>query len=384
MPPHEEPIQYRSASTTGSDFSTDSFGADFCKGIPKAELHLHVEGTLEPDHMFALAQRNSVTLPYSSVEAVREAYQFSNLQEFLDLYYQAANVLVEACDFEELLYNYLVRAKADGVVRAEVFFDPQTHTHRGIQFDVFMAGFTKAIQRAEQELNISVALIMCFLRHLSPEDALKTWHESQPYLGDGTIIIGVGLDSSEADRPPELFTEVFELARTAGLRLVAHAGEEGPPEYIISALKDLGIERIDHGVRCEEDPALLEELAQSQTALTVCPFSNLELKVIDTLASSNIKRLLDRGIAVTINSDDPAYFGGYIAENYRATAEALDMTQDDIVKVARTSLEAAFAPGESKKRWLAQLDLYVKEANKEGFNFQVEEVERSDPVLVST
>ena len=368
MPPHEPPqqqLQFRTASSSmgGSEFSVNTIGADFCQGIPKAELHLHIEGTLEPEHMFALAQRNGVALPYPDIEAVRAAYQFSNLQEFLDLYYKGAAVLLHECDFEELMFNYLIRAKADGVVRAEVFFDPQTHTHRGVGFAVFMKGFTKAIKRAEKELGISVALIMCFLRHLPPEDALKTWHESQPYVKDGTIL-GVGLDSSEKNYPPALFTEVFGLAAKAGLKLVAHAGEEGPPEYIVSSLKDLGVHRIDHGVRCEEDEALLDELVKSQIALTVCPFSNLELKVIDKLEDANLKRLLDRGIAITINSDDPAYFHGYIAENYRATAEALGMTQEDVIKVARTSLEASFAPEEQKKMWLDQLDAFVRESNK--------------------
>lgn len=365
MPPHETQAPFRAASSgASSEYSVCSLGAaDFCQRLPKAELHVHIEGTLEPEHMFALAQRNGIAIPYQTTQDVRKAYQFSNLQEFLDLYYQGAAVLVKECDFDELMYHYLVRAKADGVVRAEIFFDPQTHTHRGIAWDVFMNGFQTAIRRAERELGMSVALIMCFLRHLPPADALTTWHASQAYVSNNTIL-GVGLDSSEKDYPPELFIEVFALARSAGLKLCAHAGEEGPPEYIVSSLQDLGIHRIDHGVRCEEDPTLLEELVQSQMALTVCPFSNLELKVIDKLENSNVKRLLDRGIAVTINSDDPAYFGGYIAENYRATAEALDMTQEDVVKVARTSLEASFAPEPQKRVWLAELDAYVREVNK--------------------
>ena len=362
MPPRN-PRPYRTTSSVASEFSVNSAGADFCTRIPKAELHVHIEGSLEPEMMFALAKRNRVALPYDTVEEVREAYSFQDLQEFLDLYFQGAAVMVHVADFEDVLYAYLCRAHADGVCRAELFFDPQTHTRRGVTFSTFMEGFRKAMQRARHEFGISTALIMCFLRHLSSEDALQTWQEASPYVQDGTII-GVGLDSTELGIPPEKFKQVFALAKQTGLRAVAHAGEEGPPEYVVKALDELGVERVDHGVRAEEDEKLVERLVESQIALTVCPFSNVALKVFDRLEDHNVKRLLDRGVAVTINSDDPAYFGGYIAENYRATAEALELTQDEVVKLARMSLESSFATKEEKAGWLSKLDQYVREANK--------------------
>ena len=330
---------------------------EFIRGLPKAELHLHIEGTLEPEMMFDLAARNDVALPYASVDEVRAAYRFSDLQSFLDIYYQACAVLLAQQDFYDLMYAYLRRAHADGVRRAEIFFDPQTHTERGVGFGVFMDGFTRAIDDAERELGISVGLILCFLRHLPARDAVATWHAAEPYRDR---ILGVGLDSSEAGFPPELFVEPYELARSAGMRLVAHAGEEGPAAYIVSALDTLGVERIDHGVRCEEDPALVDRLAAAGVPLTVCPLSNLELKVVDRLEDHGLKRLLDRGVKVMVNSDDPAYFGGYVVDNYRAVVAALGLDRADVVALARNSMESTFLDHEAQRRLLDELDRYVE------------------------
>ena len=330
--------------------------AGFARGLPKAELHLHIEGTLEPEMMFELAARNGIGLPFPDVDAIRAAYSFTDLQSFLDIYYQGAAVLVTEQDFDDLMSAYLRRAHADGVVRAEVFFDPQTHTERGIGFDVFMPGFLAAIDRAEAELGISVGLIMCFLRHLPSDDACETWEAARDYHD---VLLGVGLDSSEVGFPPDTFEEAYRRARTAGLRAVAHAGEEGPPSYINGALDHLGAERIDHGVRAEEDDEVLQRLVTNAIPLTMCPLSNLALKVIDRLEDHNLKRLMDRGAKVTINSDDPAYFGGYIGENYAATAVALNLTSTDLAAIARNSLEASFAPQSAKARWLEELDAYV-------------------------
>ena len=325
---------------------------DFVRGLPKAELHLHIEGTLEPEMLFALAERNGVELTYASVDDLRAAYAFSDLQSFLDIYYQGVDVLVTEQDFYDLMKAYLVRAHADGVRRAEVFFDPQSHTERGVGFDVFMEGFTRAMADAEAELGISVGLIMCFLRHLPPESALETWEQSAPYREH---LIAIGLDSSEVGNPPELFAEVYRRAREAGLHLVAHAGEEGPPEYVAASLDVLGVERIDHGVRSEEDPALLDRLAAQRIPLTMCPLSNLELRVFDDLGDHNLERLMDRGVVVTINSDDPAYFGGYVADNYVAIADALDLTDADLVRLAGNSIEASFLPDAAKAELRAEL-----------------------------
>ena len=326
--------------------------ASFVRSLPKAELHLHIEGTLEPEMMFNLADRNGIDLPFASVDEIRAAYEFSDLQSFLDIYYQGAAVLVTEQDFYDLMYAYLERAADDGVRRAEIFFDPQTHTERGIGFPVFMDGFTRAITDAEERRGISAALIMCFLRHLSGDEAIDTWHKAEPFADQ---IIGVGLDSGEVGNPPERFAQTYALARAAGLRSVAHAGEEGPPSYITGALDSLGAERIDHGVRCDEDPALVARLVDEQTPLTMCPLSNVKLRVFDRLEDHNLKRLLDRGIRVTINSDDPAYFGGYVLDNYVATAEALDLRREDLVTLARNSIEAAFLSSEEKAPLLAEL-----------------------------
>jgi len=330
--------------------------AGFVRGLPKAELHLHIEGTLEPEMLFELAGRNGVELPFEDEAAVRAAYSFTDLQSFLDIYYQGAAVLQTTQDFYDLMAAYLHRAHADGVRRAEMFFDPQTHTERDVGFDVFMEGFTAAMADAEAQCGISSALIMCFLRHLPGEAACETFRAAESWLDD---IIGVGLDSSEVDHPPEDFAEAYAMARAAGLRSVAHAGEEGPPAYITGALDALGAERIDHGVRCTEDPELVARLVAAQTPLTVCPLSNLALCVVDDLADHNLKRLLDAGLKVTINSDDPAYFGGYVADNYLAVAQALNLSRAELARCARNSLEACFAPEAQKQAWMAELDAYV-------------------------
>ncbi|MEE9415848.1 MAG: adenosine deaminase [Acidimicrobiales bacterium] len=333
----------RETPTTTEDFDV------WVRALPKAELHLHIEGSLEPELLFELAERNGISLPYSDVEAVRAAYSFSDLQSFLDIYYQGASVLRTEQDFHDLMAAYLQRAHADGVRRTEIFFDPQTHTERGIGFDVFMPGFTSAIESAEAELGISSGLIMCFLRHLPGAAAVETFHEAADHLDS---IIGVGLDSAEVGNPPEGFVEAFDLAAEAGLHRVAHAGEEGPPAYIWGALDALGVERIDHGVRSEDDPALLARLAEEQIPLTMCPLSNLELCVVGDLADHNIGRLLDQGLMVTINSDDPAYFGGYVGDNYLATAAALNLSRDQLTQLANNSIEASFATVDQKATWL--------------------------------
>jgi adenosine deaminase len=326
------------------------------RGLPKAELHLHIEGTLEPEMMFELAARNDVALPFASVAEVRDAYVFDDLQTFLDIYYQGAAVLQTEQDFFDLMYAYLDRVAADGVRRAEVFFDPQTHTERGIGFPVFMEGFLRAIDDAEERFGISTALILCFLRHLSGDEAVATWQEAAAYHDR---ILAVGLDSSEVGHPPEGFEEAYALAREAGLHTVAHAGEEGPPAYILGAIDVLGVERIDHGLRGEEDEEVIERLVVDGIPLTMCPLSNVKLRAFDRLENHNLKRLMDRGVRVTVNSDDPAYFGGYIGDNYVAVTEALGLSDDEVVRIARNSLEATFVPDEEKAALLAQFDAYI-------------------------
>jgi len=326
----------------------------FIRGLPKAELHLHIEGTLEPELMFDLAGRNGIELQFDSVDAVRAAYDFDNLQSFLDIYYQGAGVLITEQDFAELMRAYLERAVADGVVHAEIFFDPQTHTERGIDIGTVIGGLKKAMDEFSDR--ISTGLIMCFLRHLPGEAAVATFEHARPYLGD---LIGVGLDSSEVGNPPGRFVEAYDLARAAGLHVVAHAGEEGGPEYVWAALDYLGAERIDHGVQSEGDSGLVDRLVAEQVPLTVCPISNRQLRVFPDLRNHNLKRLLDRGVKVTINSDDPAYFGGYIAQNYLETAEALGMTRDDLAEVARNSIEACFLSPERRAELLGRLDDYL-------------------------
>jgi len=328
----------------------------FIRGIPKAELHLHIEGTLEPELMFALAARHGVGLPYASVEALRAAYQFDSLQSFLDLYYAGAAVLRDEDDFHALTMAYLRRAHDDGVVHVEIFFDPQTHTARGIAFAAAIDGIRRALADGEREFGISHRLILCFLRHLSAEDAMRTLEQALPYKD---AIVAVGLDSSERGHPPSKFSAVFERARREGFLTVAHAGEEGPPEYIIEALDLLKVARIDHGVRCEEDPALVERLARERIPLTVCPLSNVRLCVYESIEQHNLKRLLERGLCVTVNSDDPAYFGGYVVDNFLAVQRGLGLSKEDIRTLAANSIEASFLPPAQKRALRDRLDAYV-------------------------
>ncbi|WP_296949108.1 adenosine deaminase [uncultured Massilia sp.] len=324
------------------------------QAMPKAELHIHIEGSLEPELIFELAQRNGVSLPYPSVEALREAYAFTDLQSFLDIYYAGASVLITEQDFYDMTMAYLERAARDNVRHAEIFFDPQTHTARGIPFRTVVDG----IWRACQDGPISATLIMCFLRHLPESDAIATLEEALP-LRDK--IIGVGLDSSEVGHPPEKFARVFERARNLGLHLVAHAGEEGPPAYIESALDVLNVERIDHGVRILDDADLVARVARERMALTVCPLSNVKLRVFDVMGSHSLRRLLDAGLAVTINSDDPAYFGGYVNDNYLAAFDALPLDAGHARTLARNSFEAAFLEPEQKRAFLAEVDAFFNQ-----------------------
>lgn len=328
----------------------------FLNQLPKAELHMHLEGSLEPELMFKLAQRNQVSLPFDSVAAIRAAYEFSNLQDFLDIYYQGAHVLQTEQDFYDLTWAYLERCQQQNVRHVEPFFDPQTHTDRGIAFDTVINGIDRALQDAKQQLGISSYLIMCFLRHLSEEAAFATLEQALPYKNK---IVAVGLDSSEQGFPPSLFERVFAKARAEGLLTVAHAGEEGPPDYIIQALDLLKVKRIDHGVRCVEDPALVERLIQLQMPLTVCPLSNTKLCVFKTMAEHNILELLERGVKVTINSDDPAYFGGYMTENFIAVADTLNMSKAQALQLAQNSFAASFLPAAEKARWVNQLQNLV-------------------------
>ena len=328
----------------------------FIDALPKAELHLHIEGTLEPEMMFALAARNGVTLPYDSVEALRAAYDFANLQEFLDLYYQGMDVLREERDFRDLTRAYLERAAADTVLHAEIFFDPQAHTARGITFETVLNGIHGALEEGARDLGVTSRLILCFLRHLSQEEALATLEQALPHRDR---IHGVGLDSSEVGHPPAKFEEVFRRAREAGFRLVAHAGEEGPADYVRESLDLLKIERVDHGNRSLDDPALVERLAAARVPLTVCPLSNLKLAVVGDLADHPLKTMMDRGLFVTVNSDDPAYFGGYVNENYHAVAAALGLTRADLATLARNSFEAAFLEPAEKGVLSTRLDAYL-------------------------
>ena len=334
----------------------DSSLEAFVRGLPKAELHLHIEGSLEPEMAFALARKNGVSLPYPSVEALRAAYSFQNLQSFLDIYYAGASVLIDAQDFYALTRAYLEKARAQGVIRAEIFFDPQTHTERGIAFETVLDGISRALRDGERELGLSSGLILCFLRHMSAESAMQTLEAALPFKDR---ILAVGLDSSEVGHPPSKFSEVFARARREGLITVAHAGEEGPPAYIFEALDDLQVSRIDHGVRSEEDEALCRRLVSSRTPLTVCPLSNVRLAVFKRMEDHNLKRLLDAGLCITINSDDPAYFGGYVLENYMAAQQALGLTRTDLTQLARNSIEASFLPATEKQRWQAEIDRYV-------------------------
>jgi adenosine deaminase len=325
----------------------------FLRELPKVELHVHVEGTLEPELMLELATRNGVRLPYGSVEEVRRAYQFTDLQSFLDLYYAGAGVLVTEPDFYDLTWAYLTRVAGQTVRHVELFFDPQAHTDRGVPFETVVTGLHRALADGERRLGISSKLILCFLRHLSADAAMTALEQALPFR---TWITGVGLDSSEVGHPPAKFARVFARARAEGFRAVAHAGEEGPPEYIWQALDVLGVERIDHGVRCLEDPRLVARLVAGRVPLTVCPLSNVRLRVFRTLEEHSLKRLLDAGLCVTVNSDDPAYFGGYVLENYRAVQAALGLTKAEVRRLARNAIEGSFLDGPARQALVAEID----------------------------
>lgn len=326
--------------------------------MPKAELHIHIEGSLEPELIFALAERNQVKLSYASVDDLRRAYAFKDLQSFLDIYYAGASVLLKEQDFFDMTWAYLQRAHADNVRHAEIFFDPQTHTERGIAFSTVINGIHRALQQAQAEWGMSGALIMCFLRHLSEEEAFAMLEQSLPYRDK---FIGVGLDSSERGHPPEKFARVFARCKKLGLHLVAHAGEEGPPQYIETALDVLHVERIDHGVRCLEDQALTQRLARERTALTVCPLSNIKLRVFDKMSDHNLAKLLEEGLAVTINSDDPAYFGGYINDNFVEAFAALPLERRHAYQLAHNSFAASFLDASAKQKYLQEVDAFFEQ-----------------------
>jgi adenosine deaminase len=339
-----------SAISTGTDLMNE-----FIRNMPKAELHIHIEGSLEPELMFEIARRNQIALRFDSVEELRNAYKFQDLQSFLDIYYEGARVLLREQDFYDLTRAYMERIFAEGVRHTEIFFDPQAHTARGVEFETVITGIRRALEDAEKRLGITSNIIMCFLRHLSAEAAMETLSESLPFR---KWIIGVGLDSSEVGHPPEKFRAVFDRAREHGFLTVAHAGEEGPPEYIWQALEELKVSRIDHGVRCVEDGRLVDKLVAEQVPLTVCPLSNVKLRVFNSIEEHNLKRLLDLGMCVTVNSDDPAYFGGYVAENIEAARVGLGLTVDDVYRLAKNSLAATFLQGDKKQELLRELDDY--------------------------
>jgi len=325
----------------------------YVRALPKAELHLHIEGTLEPEMMFALAQKHGVELPYASIEDLRRAYDFQDLQSFLDLYFAGANVLRDEDDFYAMTWAYLQKAHADGTVHVEIFFDPQTHTARGIAYETVLRGIHGALAQAQRSWGMTHRLIPCFLRHLSEEDAQAALDAALPYR---EYIAGVGLDSSEQGHPPSKFARVFERARSLGLVPVAHAGEEGPAAYIHEALDLLKVTRIDHGVRCEEDPELVARLARTRIPLTVCPLSNVRLCVVSRMDDHNIGRLLGQGLCVTINSDDPAYFGGYLVDNYVAVARSLKLDRAQLAQLARNSFEASLLGAAEKQAWMARVN----------------------------
>ena len=329
---------------------------DLLRRMPKAELHIHIEGSLEPELIFSMAARNRVTIPYASVEDLRKAYAFTNLQSFLDIYYAGASVLIAEQDFFDMALAYLQKAAADNVVHAEMFFDPQTHTARGVAMETVIKGLHRACERAQRELGVSATLILCFLRHLSEEEAFETLEQAMPFMGH---FIGVGLDSSEVGHPPEKFARVFARCRELGLHLVAHAGEEGPPAYVWTALDLLKVERIDHGVQSAKDPALMRRLAQDRIPLTVCPLSNLKLRVFPELADHNIGKLLEAGLVATINSDDPAYFGGYMNDNFVQTFAATGLTPAQAYQLAKNSFDASFIDASLQRKYVDLLDATV-------------------------
>jgi adenosine deaminase len=339
----------------------DSFDLkNLIQGIPKAELHLHIEGSFEPELMFEIAKRNNITLDYDSIESLKKAYKFNNLQEFLDIYYTGAQVLIHEQDFFDLTWAYLTKVHSQNVVHVEVFFDPQTHTDRGVEFDVVINGIYKALEKAKKELNISFKLIMSYLRHLSEEAAFKTLESSLPFKH---WIDGVGLDSSEKGNPPSKFVNVFEASAKHGYRLVAHAGEEGPADYIWEALDLLKVVRIDHGNRCLDDESLVQRLLEKNIPLTLCPLSNVELKVIQKMEDHPVAKMLDKGILATIHSDDPAYFGGYMNENYYETAKALNLSKDQLMQLAINAFEASWLSSEGKEKHIFEVKNYFNSLN---------------------
>ena len=325
-------------------------------GLPKIELHLHIEGTLEPELLFKLAKRNSIQLPFNSVNEVKKAYQFSNLQDFLDIYYQGAEVLLHKQDFYDLTWAYLLMCKQQNVMHVEPFFDPQTHTVRGVPFETIVSGIAEALADGKAKLGITSRLIMCFLRHLSEESAIETLKSSEQFTD---VIYGVGLDSAEMGNPPEKFINVFSKAKGMGYKLVAHAGEEGPASYIWSSLDVLNVQRIDHGIRAIDDPDLMLRLIESQMPLTICPLSNVKLRVFDTMASHTILDMLDLGVCVTVNSDDPSYFGGYMTENFLALYDSLELSRDQAIRLINNSIDASFAEGSRKKELSNLLQTYI-------------------------
>lgn len=325
----------------------------FIQKLPKAELHLHIEGSLEPELMLKLAKRNQIKLPFDGVDELRAAYDFTNLQSFLDIYYRCADVLREEEDFFDLAMDYFQRCAKENIRHTEIFFDPQTHTQRGISFQTVMEGFKRAQQKAQSELGVSSHLILCFLRHLPEEDAYPIFEQAMDYKQD---IIAFGLDSSEVGHPPEKYKNVFKKVLDAGFKTVAHAGEEGPPEYIEQALELLKVSRIDHGVRCLENQELTEFLARERIPLTVCPLSNVKLRVFSKLEDHNFKKLLEAGIRVTINSDDPAFFGGYLNQNFVQTSKAVGLSKGQIVEVAKNSFLASFVDDQQKQKWIQEID----------------------------
>jgi adenosine deaminase len=330
---------------------------ELIRALPKAELHIHIEGSLEPEMMFELARRNGVELPYGDVAAIRAAYDFGCLQDFLDLYYQGMSVLLTEQDFHDLTWAYLQRCRDDNVVHTEIFFDPQGHTERGVPFETVFEGIWSALQRGRVELGISSRVIMCFLRHLDEASAFETLEQATPYLDR---IEGVGLDSSELGHPPEKFLSVFRRAAELGLKRVAHAGEEGPPEYVYQALDGLGVDRIDHGNRALEDDALVRRLVDQQVPLTVCPQSNLRLAVVDRMSDHPIRKMLEAGLLATVNSDDPAYFGGYVNDNFNALVDAVNLQRDEILALVRNSFEASFLNAADKRTHLANVDKCIE------------------------
>ena len=326
---------------------------ELIKKIPKAELHLHLEGTMEPEFMFELSERNKIEIPFKSIDEIRAAYNFNNLQSFLDIYYQGSNVLIKQQDFFDLTWAYMLKCEKENIVHAEIFFDPQAHTNRGIEFGLVINGIYKALLKAKKELGISSKIIMCFLRHLDEDEAFKTLDQALTYKNK---IIGVGLDSSEEGNPPSKFERVFKQAMKEGFLTVAHAGEEGPAEYIWEALDLLKVKRIDHGVQCLKDKKLVQKLREEQIPLTVCPLSNVKLCVFEKLENHNLKKLLDKGLMVTVNSDDPAYFGGYINKNLIECQKVLNLSAEDVKKLAVNSFKSSFLDIDEKKKWIDQIN----------------------------